>query len=86
MSKNKMYCTKQEKTNKNQKTLKGGYASSLTGISQSERNELSKETFRGTGKFENKKRKEKLKRKSRYTNYDSDSAFYFFAIFNIMLV
>lgn len=70
MGKNKIYATTQ-KSKKHKKTLKGGYMSSLTGISQSERNTLSKETFRGTGAHENKKRKELLKRNRKYTNnYD----------------
>lgn len=70
MSKNRIYTTT-EKSKKTNKTLKGGYHSSLTGISQSERNNLSKETYRGTGAHENKKRKEALKRNRKYTNtYD----------------
>lgn len=70
MSKNKIYTTTQ-KNKKNNKTLQGGYVSSLTGISQTERNAISKETFRGTGAHENKKRKELLKRNRKYTNnYD----------------
>ena len=70
MSKNRIYTTTQ-KNKKNSKTLQGGYMSSLTGVSQSERNTLSKETYRGTGAHENKKRKESLKRNRKYTNtYD----------------
>lgn len=74
MSKNKTYTTTQQ-NKKNNKTLPGGYLSSLTGISQTERNILSKETYRGTGVHENKKRKELLKRNRKYTNnYDGYSA------------
>lgn len=45
------------------KVIKGGYVSSLTGVSQSERAELFVEQRRGSGVFENKKRKNQLKPK-----------------------
>lgn len=76
MAKQKSYQTQMKKKDKNKKTLEGGYVSSLTGVSQSERAEMYKETRRGAGVHQNKKRKDLLQRKSRYTdNYDGTLAF-----------
>lgn len=80
MSKNNTYKVEQKKKSKN-KIIKGGYVSSLTGVSQTERAELFKEQRRGSGTFENKKRKSMLKPKHKKVNYQNDScgscAFYF---------
>ena len=46
MSKNKTYKIEEKKKNKS-KVIKGGYVSSLTGVSQSDRAELFKEQRRG---------------------------------------
>ena len=72
MSKNKSYKVEQKNKSKN-KIIKGGYVSSLTGVSQTERAELFKEQRRGSGIFENKKRKSMLKPKHKKVNYQKDS-------------
>lgn len=80
MSKNRTYKIEEKKKNKS-KVIKGGYVSSLTGVSQSDRAELFKEQRRGSGVFENKKRKSMLNPKHKKVNYQNDSckscAFYF---------
>lgn len=72
MSKNRTYKVEQKKKEKN-KIIKGGYLSSLAGVSQTDRAELFKEQRRGSGVFENKKRKSMLKPKHKKVNYQSDS-------------
>lgn len=80
MSKNRTYKVEEKKKNKS-KVIKGGYVSSLTGVSQSDRAELFKEQRRGSGVFENKKRKSMLKPKHKKVNYQNDNcksyAYYF---------
>ncbi|WP_294403814.1 hypothetical protein [uncultured Clostridium sp.] len=76
MSKKNMFTTTQKR--KENKIIKGGYVSSLTGVSQSERAERYNEQKRGCGVHENKKRKSMLKPKHKKTAYNCDSSSYAF--------
>lgn len=80
MAKKQMYNINQRKK-KETKTIKGGYVSSLAGINQTERAEIFKLNRRGSGVFENKKRKRILKPKHKNNNRNyCDSCVYFFNI------
>ena len=74
MSKKNMFVTTQKK--KQNKVIKGGYVSSLTGVSQSDRAEIYNEQKRGCGVHENKKRKSMLKPKHKKESYNYDSNSY----------
>lgn len=78
MSKKAKYSVNQKKDKNSNKTIKGGYVSSLCGISQSERAENYKLNRRGAGIFENKKRKHLLKPKHKKSNNYLDSCAYYF--------
>lgn len=72
MSKKNMFTTTQKM--KENKIIKGGYVSSLTGVSQSDRAERYNEQKRGCGVHENKKRKSMLKPKHKKAGYNYDSS------------
>lgn len=80
MSKRNNYQIQQKKSKeeRNKHVIQGGYASSLTGISQTERAEKYTLDRRGAGVFENKKRKKTLKPKHKNSRGYSDSCVYFF--------
>lgn len=82
MSKKAKYSVNPKKDKKATKVIKGGYVSSLCGVSQSERAEDYKLNRRGAGVFENKKRRNSLKPKhKKSTNYlDSCASYFLFSI------
>lgn len=78
MAKNKMYNVQQKKCKNKKQTISGGYVSSLAGVSQTERAERYTLERRGSGVYENKKRKNMLKPKHKNSRNYSDSCVYFF--------
>jgi len=79
MAKHKSYNVQQKKKSKtNKQIITGGYVSSLTGVTQTERAERYTLERRGAGVYENKKRKALLKQKHKNSRNYSDSCVYFF--------
>ena len=78
MAKNKSYNVQQKKCKNNKQVIAGGYVSSLAGVNQTERAERYTLERRGSGVYENKKRKNMLKPKHKNSRNYSDSCVYFF--------
>lgn len=79
MAKNKSYNVQQKKCKNKNQVIAGGYISSLAGVNQTERAERYTLERRGTGIYENKKRKKMLKPKHKNSRNYLDSCVYFFA-------
>ena len=79
MSRNKSYIVSEKKNrnSKNKKMLKGGYVSSLVGISQTDRAEIFKLEKRGAAIHVNKKRKYAIKPKHK-SSFNSESCAFIF--------